>query len=575
MNDLAELIKPSATRSPSPRWRGNAGAGGCFLARAADRVWARDGVLLNPHYKNMGNLYGSEYWTYLLPRRVGAQAARDIMRNRQPLTAPPAVAIGFIDACLAADPTPSASTWPAAPPNAPSPDLAERSPPSAPRAPADEAAKSRWPPIAPRNWPDAAQFLRLRSELPRRAPPFRAQVAGLVDAAPPGAPSRPRLEAFRNETPRACPDGAGGRRRAALAGALRRTLEEDFDGVHRASAEEAQRIMETRVRADHRLSTSACRAPGVEFLKRVRDQWPDTVRIILSGYTDAEDIIAGINEAGIYQYLLKPWQPEQLLLTLKRAAELQAPAAGEPAPVARPAHSRTGGASASSRAARRQARFGFDAVARAGQPAQRRLRSGAEDRRARPVGAGHRRIGHRQGTAGARHPLRQRARRGAFVVENCGALPDTLLEAELFGHKRGAFTGAHEDRIGLFQQADGGTLFLDEIGDTSPGLPGQAAARAAGRRVPAVALCESPRLGADLLAPRILRSPAVDQQDDHLLDLIAVDGGLKERMEALEARVLKETMIRSRWNKSRAASELGLSRVGLRNKLLRYGLERA
>jgi transcriptional regulator with GAF, ATPase, and Fis domain len=56
----------------------------------------------------------------------------------------------------------------------------------------------------------------------------------------------------------------------------------------------------------------------------------------------------------------------------------------------------------------------------------------------------------------------------AFVIENCGALPDQLLEAELFGYKRGAFTGAYEDRIGRFQQADGGTLFLDEIGDTSP-----------------------------------------------------------------------------------------------------------
>src|SRR5664279_4165301 len=56
----------------------------------------------------------------------------------------------------------------------------------------------------------------------------------------------------------------------------------------------------------------------------------------------------------------------------------------------------------------------------------------------------------------------------AFITENCGALPDTLLESELFGYKRGAFTGAVEDRVGLFQQADGGTLFLDEIGETSP-----------------------------------------------------------------------------------------------------------
>lgn len=100
IDDLAEAILRCETHLTVAALSGNAGAGGCFLARAADQVWARNGIMLNPHYKNMGNLYGSEFWTYLLPPRVGEEGARAIMRHRLPMTAAEAVRLGFYDACL-------------------------------------------------------------------------------------------------------------------------------------------------------------------------------------------------------------------------------------------------------------------------------------------------------------------------------------------------------------------------------------------------------------------------------------------------------------------------------------------
>ena len=103
--------------------------------------------------------------------------------------------------------------------------------------------------------------------------------------------------------------------------AIRRNLEEDFRVLTAASADEARGLLE-----QHEVSVILCdqRMPGtsgVKFLKEVRELWPDTVRIIISGYTDSQDIIAGINDAGIYQYVLKPWVPEHLLQTVQGAVE--------------------------------------------------------------------------------------------------------------------------------------------------------------------------------------------------------------------------------------------------------------
>ncbi len=251
---------------------------------------------------------------------------------------------------------------------------------------------------------------------------------------------------------------------------LRRTLEEDFTVLTAPSAEEGELIMGREfvqiVLSDQRMPVTQ----GVEFLRRVRAQWPDTVRLILSGYTDAEDIISGINDAGIWQYLLKPWHPDQLLLTLKSAAELwrlqqenqrlSLELRDSPQQLAQRVADRRG---------KVRAQSGFDRLTRAMDSPLNEICDLAQKI------AGHELSVLITGESGTGKELLARAihyasERGErpFVVENCGALPDTLLEAELFGHKRGAFTGAHEDRIGLFQQADGGTLFLDEIGDTSP-----------------------------------------------------------------------------------------------------------
>ena len=77
--------------------RGNAGAGGAMMALAADHVFARSGVVLNPHYRSMGDLYGSEYWTYTLPRRVGQKLAQELTLSCKPIGARAACEMGFLD----------------------------------------------------------------------------------------------------------------------------------------------------------------------------------------------------------------------------------------------------------------------------------------------------------------------------------------------------------------------------------------------------------------------------------------------------------------------------------------------
>ena len=103
IDNLAEAIIRATDCLVVAALSGNAGAGGVFLARAADYVWSHEQIVLNPHYKDMGNLYGSEFWTYLLPRTCGVERSRRIMESRLPMGAREAVELGVVDEILCVD----------------------------------------------------------------------------------------------------------------------------------------------------------------------------------------------------------------------------------------------------------------------------------------------------------------------------------------------------------------------------------------------------------------------------------------------------------------------------------------
>jgi putative two-component system protein, hydrogenase maturation factor HypX/HoxX len=100
IDDLIHQIITTLDKLTISAVAGSAGAGGAIMALAADRVFAREGVIFNPHYKNMGELYGSEYWTYLLPKRVGQEMATSLTEQRLPISAKKAWHMGLCDKVL-------------------------------------------------------------------------------------------------------------------------------------------------------------------------------------------------------------------------------------------------------------------------------------------------------------------------------------------------------------------------------------------------------------------------------------------------------------------------------------------
>ena len=185
---------------------------------------------------------------------------------------------------------------------------------------------------------------------------------------------------------------------------------------------------------------------GYELLRAVKERQPDTAVVIMTAFGTIPQAIQAIRD-GAFEYVTKPFDLEALKKVVAAAI------ASEGGPVVRTSRG-SGGKKSTERPFIAEApatKQVFETVARVADSRATVLITGES-------GAG------KEVVARALHTMSSRAS-APFVAVSCAALPESLLESELFGYEKGAFTGANGSKIGRFEAADGGTLFLDEIGD--------------------------------------------------------------------------------------------------------------
>src|SRR6516165_3451531 len=185
---------------------------------------------------------------------------------------------------------------------------------------------------------------------------------------------------------------------------------------------------------------------GLQLLDKVKERLPQLPVIIMTAYSDLDSAVSAF-QGGAFEYLPKPFDVDHAVALIRRAM-VQAPAAAPLGPATGDSGEMLGQAPAMQEV--------FRAIGRLSQSSATVLITGES-------GTG------KELVARALHRHSPRAP-GPFIAINTAAIPKDLLESELFGHERGAFTGAQNARRGRFEQAEGGTLFLDEIGDMPPDL---------------------------------------------------------------------------------------------------------
>jgi len=191
---------------------------------------------------------------------------------------------------------------------------------------------------------------------------------------------------------------------------------------------------------------------GIDVIKNLKAIDPDLQCIVITGYATVSTAVDAM-KAGAYDYLMKPFNGSEVLMLLKRVMELQDLQA-ENSQLKRTLHQR----------------YGYENLIGSSEGIQKvcSLIEKVAETDSTILILGESGTG-KELVARTIHYNSPRKNKPLIPI-NCGAIPETLLESELFGHEKGAFTGASTTRIGRFELADGGTIFLDEIGDMSPTL---------------------------------------------------------------------------------------------------------